>query len=620
MNQTHLLEALELGEDRDREYKSARGGLPRSLWETYSAMANTEGGVIVLGVKEKSDGRFEIQGLPDSELPKLKSDFWSTINNRGHVSVNLLSDRDLEVATVSQKRVIIISVPMATRYRRPVFLGTNPMTGTYRRNFEGDYRCSETEVRGILMDASEEPPDSRILEHFDFDDIDLDTLMQYRNRFSARSSGHTWLSEDPEGLFRKLGGWRRDRTTGKEGITVAGLLMFGTHSAITAPEAVPGFHLDYQEQLSDDPAVRWTDRITFDGTWECNIFQFYQRVMPRLTVDLKIPFQLDSELFRKDETVVHEAIREAVVNALIHADYFGQGGVLIIRRRDGFELSNPGTLLLSLRQIISGGISECRNKTLQKMFAMIGGGEKAGSGVDKIRQGWKSQHWRWPWLITTTAPNRVRWNLPTVSLLSDKTLKYLQELFGSRFESLSEIGRMALALAYEEGGVTNPRLQQDSTMHSADISRELKSLVKSKFLKQSRSGRWAEYRLPDHSPSLPHKEPRLPDKEPILPHKASSKASEELAAEELTVLRGKASEARRLRRLPPEKTQEIIVLLCRDHYLTAERLADLLNRKVKTIRTHVGKMVKEEKLFRRYPQDPTRSDQAYTSNSDLKKD
>ena len=78
MKQTRILEILDLGEDRDREFKSARGGLPRSLWETYSSMANTEGGVIILGVKEKSDGRFEVQGLSDTGLSKLKSDFWNT--------------------------------------------------------------------------------------------------------------------------------------------------------------------------------------------------------------------------------------------------------------------------------------------------------------------------------------------------------------------------------------------------------------------------------------------------------------------------------------------------------------------------------------------------------------
>jgi hypothetical protein len=59
------------------------------------------------------------------------------------------------------------------------------------------------------------------------------------------------------------------------------------------------------------------------------------------------------------------------------------------------ELSNPGTLLLGIEQIFAkGAVSECRNKTLQGMFATLGYGEKAGSGIDKIRQGWASQKWR----------------------------------------------------------------------------------------------------------------------------------------------------------------------------------------------------------------------------------
>lgn len=109
---------------------------------------------------------------------------------------------------------------------------------------------------------------------------------------------------------------------------------------------------------------------------------------PKAIRRIKIPFQLGPDLFRKDDTIVHEAIREALVNALIHADYRGQGGVVIDKYPDRFEFSNPGSLLISIEQLLRGGISECRNKSLQLMFQMIGGGEKAGSGIDKIRQGW----------------------------------------------------------------------------------------------------------------------------------------------------------------------------------------------------------------------------------------
>jgi len=77
---------------------------------------------------------------------------------------------------------------------------------------------------------------------------------------------------------------------------------------------------------------------------------------------------MQPDLFRKDDTIVHEAIREALVNALIHADFRGQGGVVIEKYRDRFEMSNPGTLLLSFDQLLRGGVSECRNKTIQTMF------------------------------------------------------------------------------------------------------------------------------------------------------------------------------------------------------------------------------------------------------------
>ncbi len=321
MDAREILNALDMGEDTDWEFKSARGGLPRSMWETYSGMANTEGGTIVLGIKE-SDGAFIVDGLDDPA--KMQANFWSTVNDRGKVSANLLTDRHVTVEEVVGKQLLVVRVPRATRQQRPVYIGQNPLVGTYRRNFDGDYHCTEQEVGRMLADRAEEPADSRILEHFNFTDLDVPSMQQYRQRFSARASAHPWLGEELKEFVKKLEGWRTDRVTGQEGPTVAGLLMFGTNEAICDPAAVPEFHLDYRERLSDDPEVRWTDRLTFDGTWVCNVFQFYQRVIQKLTADLKIPFKLEPDLFRKDDTIVHEAIREAVVNALIHADYRGR--------------------------------------------------------------------------------------------------------------------------------------------------------------------------------------------------------------------------------------------------------------------------------------------------------
>ena len=77
-------------EDNRREVKKAAGGLPVSLWDTYSAFANCYGGVIILGVKENKDGSWQTTGLQNTA--KLLKDFWDTANNSKKVSINLLKE------------------------------------------------------------------------------------------------------------------------------------------------------------------------------------------------------------------------------------------------------------------------------------------------------------------------------------------------------------------------------------------------------------------------------------------------------------------------------------------------------------------------------------------------
>mgnify|MGYP002794157565 FL=1 len=106
---------LEMYRENNRiEAKRALGGLPRSIWETYSAFANTIGGVILLGVGERPDKALEIAGLPDPE--KLIRDFWNGVNDPSKVSVNLLSDRDVFVQEVDSR--LCISSPDNADYER----------------------------------------------------------------------------------------------------------------------------------------------------------------------------------------------------------------------------------------------------------------------------------------------------------------------------------------------------------------------------------------------------------------------------------------------------------------------------------------------------------------------
>ncbi len=637
--QLDLFSALPAFEGTDVEYKGAKGGLPADLWETYSAFANTDGGTIYLGITQRDDA-LDVHGVEKPE--KLIGDFWNTVNNRSKVNCNLLFNRDVELMAIegTARKVIAIHVPRATRLQRPVYVGSDPRVGTFRRSHEGDYRCSDSEVRRMLSDQSEEPADSRIMEGFGWDDLHLDSLRQYRNRFQSRAPDHPWLAESDEVLLERLGGWRRDRVRNTGGLTLAGLLMFGKTSAIQVVEAVPGFQVDYRERLSDDPQVRWSDRVTVDGTWEANLFQFYQQVMAKVSSDpgLKRPFAQDADLTRRMATPVHEALQEALVNALIHADHRGQGGIVIDRFADRFEFSNPGTLLVSLEQIRRGGVSECRNKSLQVMFQMLGVGDKAGSGIDKIRDSWKSLHWQAPRLEETQRPDRVNLSLPLVSMLPESVLSVLMERFGESFRALDKDAVQALATAAMEGSVSNQRLQDILTLHRRDITGLLQMLVKAGFLEPEGFGRGTRYELvaaeaagvqrstltdlgtsPPAKPVSPPAKPVSPPAKPVSPPAKPAGPGDEVPRsgevvdpavdERLLVI---AEPVRSTRRINVAVTRRVVLELCRDRFLSLRQLSQLLARGPESLRDDfITPLVRDGLLELRFPDQRSRRDQAY---------
>ncbi|MBQ2017971.1 MAG: putative DNA binding domain-containing protein, partial [Alistipes sp.] len=396
-------------ESAEVEFKSAKGGFPRSLWETYSAFANTQGGVIVLGVKER-DGRFALDGLTLEQVRKYKKEFWDNVNNKAHCSANILRDEDVQDGEYNGSYVLVFNVPRAPRSKIPVYLHNNP-DNTFKRNHEGDYRCDTSEVRRMFADADIEdnPRDYKILPEFTIErDIDKATLEQYRRMVATKRPDHPWLLLDDKNLLIKLKGYREDRREDIAGLTLAGLLMFGKADSITDAYACPQYFPDYREYFSPDPNDRWTDRIYPDGTWEANLFQFYYRVYPKLAAVLPKPFALKDGV-REDETPTHIALREAFINALVHCDYSVDSNIIIELHKDCYIFSNPGSLLLPISKYYQGGNSVCRNKALQTMFMLLGSAEKAGSGADKIIQGWKTANYRNPRIEEITQPDKVVW-------------------------------------------------------------------------------------------------------------------------------------------------------------------------------------------------------------------
>lgn len=221
MNMQELKRLIYEGEKVDIECKRAEKSVPKSAYESYSAFANTKGGYIIFGVKEDKtkttpEERFIIQGI-DNPF-RQKEDFWNTING-SKVNVNLLKDEDVEIVEKDHISLLVIHVPRADFNMRPVYVGENPYKGTYKRNHEGDYHATEHEIRGMIRDQNPEGNDSQIIEYYTLDDIDKETLRKYRKIFEIRNDDHVWNSLDDKSFLEKLGGYRRDRKTGAEGMT-----------------------------------------------------------------------------------------------------------------------------------------------------------------------------------------------------------------------------------------------------------------------------------------------------------------------------------------------------------------------------------------------------------------
>ncbi|MBP2021159.1 putative HTH transcriptional regulator [Clostridium punense] len=487
------LDIYSLAESDEIECKDASGGLPKDLWESYSAFANTNGGTILLGIQEKSN-KFYVTGVDNPD--HLIKDFWDNINNPKKVSANILSNENVELKVSDEKSIIKITIPRADRKQRPVYIGENPFnegkhSGVFRRNYSGDYKCSREEITRMLADQTEESQDSKILEGFDIDDLNEDSIKSFRNRLSAVKPDHPWISLDTKTFLYKLGAYGKDRKTSHEGVTVAGLLMFGEERAII--DEFPKYFLDYREKYSED--IRWEYRvISSEGTWSGNIFDFYYKVINKIVDNINVPFRVINGT-RQDDTRVHKAIREAVANALIHADYRVPRGIVIEKGKTYFKFSNPGTLRVSREEALKGGVSDPRNENIFKMFNLLGIGERAGSGLENIQLAWKEQKWIAPDLEEEYNPDRINLILRTVSMLPMKSVELLKEILEEEYEQLNKDEVMALITAHQEGYVTNYRLQQLIDTHAINSNKVLSLLVEKGYLESDGIGRGTRYYL-----------------------------------------------------------------------------------------------------------------------------
>jgi len=367
------------------EAKQAQGGLPHSIWETYSAFANTMGGIILLGVMETEDKSFRSVPLGSPEW--LVEEFWSKINDGTHVNINILSRSDIRIEESDGNRIVVIEVPRADRKDKPIFIGSDPYTGAYRRNGEGDYRCSRDEVNGMLRDKAETTPDTELITELSLSDLNADTVIRYHAAFSALHANDALARLDFPEFLCQLGAAKHS-DDGSYHPTAGGLLMFGHYADIL--RCFPGFSLRYCEETNHR---------------KVNLYDFYTYAFKK--------FECITPPGAENRNIL-PALQEALVNTLVHTDYRSNSGagLSITRTADSLLFTNPGSFRVKVKEALNGHISDPRNIALSTMFNLILPRSGGRRGLSAILHAWEHLNLPTPRIREEFDPDRITLVLP----------------------------------------------------------------------------------------------------------------------------------------------------------------------------------------------------------------
>ena len=382
MNQEALMDLLNAHEWRDVEFKEARQNVPSSAYETVSAFANTDGGHLVFGVKEKGQG-VEIVGVLN--VDKVQGDFLNALRQREKISVAL--DVQEELHKHEDADLLLFYVPEARRADKPVYLNGD-IRRAFVRSGGSDVRCSPNERNRFLMDAASERYDGQTLDFPPDTAFDEESLRWYRAVYERRPDNRPYAELTDVDFLGEMGLLRQEG--GRRLPTRAAVLLFGANW--TLGEILPRPIVDCQRyRLPRDEAdtdERWSDRLVLEEniarTWRALVDDWYPRIAEH-------PFGVDPATLQRDDAPPdYRAFREAMVNLVLHQDYADHTRKAVIQHYpDQTIFWNPGDAFATSADLLEPGEKEVRNPHLVRAFRRIGVNENAGWGLRDMFRNWR---------------------------------------------------------------------------------------------------------------------------------------------------------------------------------------------------------------------------------------
>jgi len=584
------------------------------VYETICSLSNEPdlgGGTILLGVSRDESSLFPLysaNGVGDPD--KISLDIQTFCSSAFNAPVRI----DIKTETVGSAKVIRIDVPELPKSHKPAyFQRTGLPKGAWRRIGPSDVRCNDDDLATFYIGQSHEAYDTRLVKDSDISDIDTDAVQSYRVARAETSPDDEHIKWSDSDLLYALGATRK--IDEKWRVTIAGMLMFGRSQSLR--RCFPTMRVDYIRV----PGNQWIPDAA--STYESldmrgPIIKLIPRVISAILDDLPRTFDVgDSLSGQRTETpaIPSRAIREAVVNSLMHRSYEGFSPIQIIRFANRLEIKNSGYSLKSQDRFDEAG-SEIRNPSIAAMLHETRFAETKGSGIRVMQQSMLERGLASP----TFNSDRDRSEFAVAFLfhhfLNEGDWDWLQSFPDL---NLNEEQLKALIFVREVGAIDNSRYRSLNGVDTLTASKALRGLCNHDLLTARGAGVSAHYLAGPEMLRREGERAKLTTIPASRPTSDGAILDTKLRMEEVpTKIRARARTASLMARLDEPFARSVIYDLCKWRAMSAAEIADLLNKNRDYISSrYIAPMVVDGVLQYTIPEMPKHPDQRYVVPTDV---
>ena len=351
------------GTDDDHyEVKACAAGLGKSVWDSVSAFANTNGGTLILGLDEKTN----FSPASGFDLDRVRDQFVDGIGDGGKESLLLNPPAySMSRAELSGRPVLLIEVVENNAGTKPCAVRAKGLeNGSYKRVDDKDIRLSITEIFEFRNALLPQESDRTIVMEADLDDLDP-TLIDavFRRMANTRSLRG---ADSAESKLTRLS------AVNKRGeVRLAGLLALGLYPQQFVPRLFIDVTVHPANEKSLPRPVRFIDRVACDGP----LPEAIDRSVDVVARNLRTYSVMEGAARHDELEIPLEVLREAVANAAVHREYqelFRGQPVTIDVFPDRVVVTSPGGLWGGKTvDNIADGTSRCRNQTLMQLLQHV---------------------------------------------------------------------------------------------------------------------------------------------------------------------------------------------------------------------------------------------------------